>query len=455
VQRHVVAVILSVTTIAICACGDNGNTTRDATHTALNPDPPPRSSSLRSCLDVCDYDEACDRTIFDLNCPQPPCGGGEQVGDDRCHRVCEDDDVCAPNEQCVSRPIIVSDTPTVFLRFCLCSDGTCSVPRFPANEGGIEDFRTETPLPEDLYYHASATSSRWLFVSGGLTIVHLDAGSATLAEVDRIFAAPLDDRGALGAWTDVGALPNVVTNHAMAVVGDRLYVVGGEPKRIGANSDSASAGVLSAPIDDTGHLGTFRDETSLPGPRAWHTVLVNKSQLIVVGGTLDAQSFTLGTDQIWIANVQADGSLGPFRVITAPQPLFYDGGSAIVGKRLYVVTESGEIYSTRAASIGRWRREQQRPRWTDSVAGALDDNTAIRAIGFGDILMYVLRGGRTTSAPVDSNGRLGRFRAAARLTGFGSGFSVAAVDDRRAYVSGGFSEFGIARINAVSSTARH
>jgi len=347
----------------------------------------------------------------------------------------------------------VSDTPTVFLHFCICSDGTCSAPSFPADEGGLEKFRDETLLPKDLYYHASAANIRCLFVSGGLTVV--DAQDGTLAEVDRVFAAPIDIRGVVGVWADVGALPHVVTNHAMAIVRDRLYVVGGEPKRVGGQPDSASAAVASAPVDDTCHLGTFRDETSLPAPRAWHSVLVNKSQLIVVGGTLDAESFLTGTDQIWISDIESDGTLAPFRTITAPQPLFFNGGSAIASRRLYVVTESGEIHSIPAASGGRWRREQEAPRWNDTVDGTLDDNTPVRAIGFGDILVYILRGGRTTSAPLDSKGRVGRFRAAARFVGPGSGFSVAVGGDGRAYVSGGFAAFGIARISAVSSTVRH
>jgi hypothetical protein len=306
----------------------------------------------------------------------------------------------------------------------------------------------------DLYYHASAANSRWLFVSGGLTIVDLREHSATLAPVERIFAAPLGDQDVLGAWTDVGALPHVARHHAMAIVGDRLYVVGGEPKRVAGQPDTAVAGVWSASIDGAGRIGGFRDETSLPAPRTWHSVLVYDSQLIVAGGALHAGLFTTGTDQLWISEVATDGSLGSFRSVAAPEPLFFDGGSVIVGERLYVVGESGEIYSTTAASIETWRHEHQAPRWTDSVSGALDVNTAVRAVGLDDILVYILRGGRTTSAPLDSEGRVGRFRAAARLAGPGGGSSVA-VANRRAYVSGGSSAFGIARIAAVSSTARH
>ncbi len=429
----------------VSACGDGGRSGSESI-AVLEPHPATRPSSLRGCGE-CDYGEACDAITFDLLCEPPGSCGGEQTGDLRCHHICEGDTPCSDGERCERRPVFVSDTPTLFLNLCVCAGRDCEPPKALPDEGGIAPFRSEAPLPVDLYYHASTAGAGHLFVSGGLRF----RDSSSLDRVSAVYASKISAGGRLSPWRQVGQLPELLVLHAMIVVENRLYVIGGEPEYTEAKPEMFSRRVWSAPIHDGGQLGSFRAEAPMPHGRRWHTALAYGRRIIVAGGEAEGTSLT-GLNELLVADVTEEGRVEGFSTIRVPEPLHYDGGSAVSQGRFYAVSAEGALFSIEVAALeaAQWRRESHVPRW-----GALDNRprSTVRAAAFADALVFILNTGIAASAPLDDQGRVGEFRAAQRiLSGLSGGFSLATAPNDRIYVAGGHRDSS--RVREVLSTER-
>lgn len=87
-------------------------------------------------------------------------------------------------------------------------------------DGAIGAARPTTPLPTPVAFGEAVAVDDFVFVVGGRAQVF---GAAATAHV---YAAPILDDGALGAWTAT-ALPMARTNHELALVGDFLVSTGG------------------------------------------------------------------------------------------------------------------------------------------------------------------------------------------------------------------------------------
>jgi hypothetical protein len=86
-------------------------------------------------------------------------------------------------------------------------------------EGG--EPRATTPLPMPVAFGEAVAVDDWLFVVGGRAQVFNAPGTA------HVFAAPIHDDGALGAWQTLASLPVARTNHELVLAGDYLVVTGG------------------------------------------------------------------------------------------------------------------------------------------------------------------------------------------------------------------------------------
>jgi hypothetical protein len=78
-----------------------------------------------------------------------------------------------------------------------------------------------TRLPAPTAFGTATIVDDWVFVVGGRAAVFGAPGSTD------VVAAPLAADGTVGAWQSAAALPVARTNHAAALVGDFLVVVGG------------------------------------------------------------------------------------------------------------------------------------------------------------------------------------------------------------------------------------
>lgn len=81
--------------------------------------------------------------------------------------------------------------------------------------------RPTTPLPGPVIFGEAVAVDDWVFVVGGRSQVFGGAAST------KVYASQASADGALGAWTEVAALPIARTNHELVLVGDYLVVPGG------------------------------------------------------------------------------------------------------------------------------------------------------------------------------------------------------------------------------------
>jgi hypothetical protein len=398
----------------------------------------PRPSSFRPCPDKvaggCDYGEACDYTTYDVRCPAGACDK-PQTGDQRCHRVC-DDGACGSGETCVPRPLLVSDTPSEDRPLCLCAGKDCPV-RGPGGmawpaEGDLTLWRPERAMPVDLYYHAATSSPARLFVSGGLRVQTVRRGSATLAPNRKVFSAAFQAGGGLGAWKESGTLPERLVHHGMVVAAGRLFVAGGEVQR------GFTAAVRSAPLRKDGTLGPWRKEASMPGPRAWHSLVAQGDVLWVLGGSVDPSSFSDGTRELWHAKLSRDGRVTRWESVMAPESLHYDQGAAVSNGRLYTVDGRGRLSSIALGAGERWRTELSPP-WKEHVDFGKSGQHLVRLVALPELLLVLMPRGLTLTAGLLEDGTLLDWQPASRLYNASSGFATATGPGGRAYVLGGTS----------------
>jgi hypothetical protein len=368
-------------------------------------------------------------------------------GDELCHRACSDG-LCALGEHCESRLVGADDTGSMYLSMCFCDDASCPIrdpdglPR-PA-EGGIQQWRAETRLPLDLYYHAAAADDRTMIVSGGLTITEIrqDGGGGSLRFVADVYTASIAADGKLSEWCLAGALPTPLIHHAMAIAAGRVYVAGGELESKFEDT------VYSASLDATGSLGSWRVETALPAPRAQHVLAVAGNRLIVAGGTGDKNN-TTGTDEIWVAALADDGSVGTWSTIKAPGPVHSDHGAGVADEALFVMSESGEVYETRSLGTAI-------PAWQTAVAQWYASYMPVHLLGLCDALLGLRGDGQALTAPIAADGALGEWRIASHIYGAASGgYATAVTPSGHAYLLGGFSGTPIQRVAEVWSTRRY
>lgn len=181
-----------------------------------------------------------------------------------------------------------------------------------------------------------------LYVIGGA------AGDENAAPIGSVESAPIGADGTLGAFAAVaGVTLNVPRKKAAAVVlGNYLYVVGGDT---GTSNDAGIATIERAPIHADGTLGAFTLQTGeLTGPRLYHACAVLGGKLYVIGGQNNDGSSN-GT--VEAAPINADGTLGTFATVAGVTLAHARGefATALVGPYLYAFcgwSSNGAILNT-------------------------------------------------------------------------------------------------------------
>ena len=156
--------------------------------------------------------------------------------------------------------------------------------------------------------YSSAIPSFVSKMSGAVSgdVAYLVGGASGTGPSDAVFTASLRD-GVLGPYTPARALPLPLQSHATIVAGGDLIVVGGFGQSPFTFEHVAT--VLAARIQPDGSLEPWRTLTPLPSPRAGHAVGVLRDQLYCLGGEngLDAS-----IPDVVVATL-VDGGLGQWR----------------------------------------------------------------------------------------------------------------------------------------------
>ena len=128
---------------------------------------------------------------------------------------------------------------------------------------------------------------------------------------DQIYRAKVQSDGALGTWETLTSMPEHRNFHTHAEANGRAYEIGGiRAFDAAAGSISYDYSVLVIDFDEGGYVSSMRGATSLPAPAAHSTAAVIGSKLYVVGGlTGDTSNPQYATAKSYAATIQSNGLL--------------------------------------------------------------------------------------------------------------------------------------------------
>jgi hypothetical protein len=238
----------------------------------------------------------------------------------------------------------------------------------------------------------------FVFVIGGLDPDGLN-------DIER---ASINADGTLGPFTDLGADLNVsVGRHASVVIGDFLYVIGG----FTTAGTGAVMNVVRAQINSDGTLGTFSTTSGLAQPRAGHSCVVIGNFLYVIGGN----GTGMNLKSVERAPINPDGSIGIFLPLSNVSLVAARQGhsSVVVKNKLYVIGGEGAGFPT---TVEEATINLDGSISTFQTAGTLNVPRAFHATFVSGDALYVVGGktatGRTATierAAISGAGTLGPF----------------------------------------------
>ena len=195
----------------------------------------------------------------------------------------------------------------------------------------------------------SAVHNGIAYVAGGAPSA--TSGTALLTDVQM---AAINANGTLGNWTSAGTLPSGRQQHACAAFNGHFYVTGGNDSS--TSSQNPLATVLEATINPNGTLGTFTPRTALPQTRYVHRAVAYGGSLYVAGGRVGGISVDGG---VLVAPINADGSLGSWRPTGSLTPvrsylslaagdghLYVAGGLTSMAGQVLTAVQGAPILST-------------------------------------------------------------------------------------------------------------
>ncbi|MGB0563948.1 MAG: Kelch repeat-containing protein [Spirulinaceae cyanobacterium] len=166
---------------------------------------------------------------------------------------------------------------------------------------------TTAPMPLKLQHHQAIAHEGAIYVIGGD-----DQFGPDSKVFDRIFRAVPAADGDITAWQEVGQLPEPRTVHAVAIVGDRLYVIGGT--REFEKGTAVFDTVFAADIAADGTVGEFEQLEPFPTTISWVTATVVGEQIVAIAGKTNFAGGVSG--EVWSAQVDESGALSAFEPIS-------------------------------------------------------------------------------------------------------------------------------------------
>jgi hypothetical protein len=170
-------------------------------------------------------------------------------------------------------------------------------------------FRTGTPLPIPLGAAAATVAGRFVYVAGGAATVNGTEGSTA------VFFAPLDAKGAIGAWTKTTPYPLDVMQQGFVFHGGYLYGVGGAIPT--SDNNLVQSAVYFAKVNADGTIGAWKAGPDLPEPAGAPSVVVLNDFLYVIGGYSSTGPGTTSTGKVYFSSFKRDGSLTGWKTTTS------------------------------------------------------------------------------------------------------------------------------------------
>lgn len=182
-------------------------------------------------------------------------------------------------------------------------------------------------LPNPLVLHGAMITNDSIVVAGGASAI--STGSVYSAS----YAASWNpDTGVVGAWSTQASLPQTTCTPATASSGSHVYVIGGTNNNI---STFCRNTVYYATVDN-GTINSWKSTSSMPAARSSSFAAVCNGWLVVAGG-LDASAVVKG--DVYYAKVNSNGTLGSWYTGPSLPTAVYAGNSqlAVFGNNVAVV----------------------------------------------------------------------------------------------------------------------
>ncbi|MGC8741311.1 MAG: Kelch repeat-containing protein [Candidatus Sumerlaeaceae bacterium] len=185
-------------------------------------------------------------------------------------------------------------------------------------------------LPSPRQMHGAAVVGARLYVMGGIANI----GGWT----NSVLSAPIMQGGALGTWRQERPMPEMrnYISQSVEVVNDRIYVIGGgvAPTTSTQENDLQRANdVLWTRVNADGTLQDWkRSQPFTQVPTSCIATSSNDKHLFVLGGSTESGI----TDQTFVCDLDATGAPANWRAaLPLPTPLWFHG-AAILDDRLYI-----------------------------------------------------------------------------------------------------------------------
>ena len=199
--------------------------------------------------------------------------------------------------------------------------------------GTLDDWQpASASLPLRLQHHVTVVHNGALYVIGGDT-GFFEGSTVT----DRIWRAVPTTTGDLKEWVAVGQLPVPLTIHAVTMVDNQLYVIGGN--QTFQPGTTMGDTVFTATIADDGTLGTFELLTAFPTEIGWLTAISLDQHIIGISGRTQFSPMQL-VDTVWRAEVQPERSLSSFMPVSTVTPR-QRHTSVLVDRTIVVIAGGG------------------------------------------------------------------------------------------------------------------
>ena len=196
-------------------------------------------------------------------------------------------------------------------------------------DGAPGAWQAASSLPAPVFLHSAAVWKGRLYVTGGWAPGELS---------NQVYSAAIQADGSLGAWTALASLPEAVYTHTTVVDGT-LYVLGGA---VNGGSEMSDA-VYYSSIREDGTLEPWGVTTSLPAPLSNHAAAVHGERIYVLGGWGDSGPIPA----VHSAPILSDKSLGSWGVESSlPVPIYMH--SAAVGDDVLYVSGGSDGASSQS-----------------------------------------------------------------------------------------------------------
>lgn len=184
--------------------------------------------------------------------------------------------------------------------------------------GNLGSWGLYNTLPFTLYRSQVIVTKNRVYVIGG----YINESASGL-----VYYSEIDSNGDFGIWVAGPSLPVDIADHSVAVIKNRVYVIGG----LSSGVDSAYCWVGT--LDAKGAIVGWSAGESLPETNRLSSVVVVRNRVYVLGGLVAGSPST----KVYGSAIAADGSLSGWEIYGDLPSSFYAGTALLTSKGVYII----------------------------------------------------------------------------------------------------------------------